>query len=185
MPANTMAQELKYLFKSFSEGSLQVAQSAEDSSLVGEGKSAFFDVLQKPCDFFALYLGDKEKASVDLKTGQFKLDGEELTMEPIPAFQGDRKLIFYRRHVLERMVPARYENPQRSHTNEKDELEVTNSRGETFNHGKEAMIAQHEEEGVRVFYVWPKQKEEEIFYVIGYEITDLIGKTHKRELTIE
>ena len=89
---------LKYLFEVDYKDKTTFYQNAGDISLTDSTRSAFFDVKPDEVAFFSLR-GEGRLYSVDLKTGEFAVNGNWFRMHEEPF--KDFRLIFYRRHLHE------------------------------------------------------------------------------------
>lgn len=95
---------LRYLFVAeLSDGSL-IAQTPEDKSELAEGKSAFYDVLQREDDIVRFHLQDGVNwYTVDLRDGLFEVNGmpfyahSQFQVPELPLH-----LIYFRETVAER-----------------------------------------------------------------------------------
>lgn len=107
---------LAYLFRAeFFDGSV-IEQTQEDRSMLVEGKSQFYDVLQRESDLarFSLVNSEGGAVSVDLTTGTFTFLGESLPYHDPSAGELDEvlhsrglvpfRLIYFRRVYQTRTV---------------------------------------------------------------------------------
>jgi len=104
---------LKYLFKTEYVDGTTFKQTKEDTSLVDPKRNAFYDVLNNPTRVktFTLerYL---ERYSINLITGNFKINGVEIVPEPIVDKQGNAQVVLNRKLIwymsVKRILDATY-----------------------------------------------------------------------------
>lgn len=106
---------LSYLFEAdFSDGTTY-HQGSNDESLNyppdadGNGKSAFADVLDRIEEVTAFHLVKKtdtgeHRVTVDLKTGHFVVNGQELSLHDDLDLTAPLKLVYYRKNRVEQVI---------------------------------------------------------------------------------
>lgn len=92
---------LRYLFTAVLKDGTSIKQTIQDVSFLQEGKSAFFDVMQRMGDVKAFLLESVEgltKAAVSLEDGHFELNGDSFFVGEEPSDQVQFRLIYFKRN---------------------------------------------------------------------------------------
>jgi len=89
---------LKYLFRAqYNDGS-EFKQNQEDVSAKDRQRSAFFDIDHERLTSFALE-GGGDVFRVDLRTGQFEVNGTSFYMHDVDLPLSNFRVIFFRQHL--------------------------------------------------------------------------------------
>jgi hypothetical protein len=94
---------MKYLFKALFENNEIYEQNPADISIINPEKSCFFDVLEKQKSnkllAFALYDKENNEYLVDLRNGQFEINGKRIKLHE-EDFLSDFRLIYFRKNTI-------------------------------------------------------------------------------------